>query len=319
MAYKILTLQRIQIPTGRQGRYGAVGGGCGHLTDGLGAAIARHEHTGDGGLGTAVLSCGHVAVVVELDHVGEGGVLGDLTDADEGAVHGQGGLLPRVHVAEAQTLKGVATKDARYHGGVDEGHVVSPCQDVLQAGLARQVGKVLHYGDVGTALGEENSLLKGGVTAADDGHGLALVEGAVADGAVGNALAYEFLLVFHTQIAMTGARGDNGSLALKGAALTGDCDVSCLTADADYGVQLDVGTQFQCLTEELLAQLRAAEADESGVVLHTGRVSDLPAEGGLLNEKHALLGSAGVNGGGQTRRARADDDDVVHVKPRIKD
>ena len=39
-------------------------------------------------------------------------------------------------------------------------------------------------------------------------------------------------------------------------------------------------TQGQCLLEELLAQLGAAEANEAGVVLHTGGVGDLAAEGG---------------------------------------
>ena len=188
----------------------------------------------------------------------------------------------------------------------------------MQAGLARQVGKVLHHGDVGTALGEQDGLLESRVAAADDGHGLALVEGTVADSTVGNTLAYELLLALQTQVAVAGARGDDGGSALEGrATLTGNGDVSCLTADARDGVQLDVGTQGQGLLEQLFAQLGAAEADKAGVVLHPGRMGDLPAEGGLLNEKHALFGSAGVNGGGQTRRARADDDDVVHIKPRI--
>ena len=100
MAYKIITSQRIQIPTRRQRRHSPIGRSRGHLSDGLGTAVTRHEHPGDGRLGAAVLAGGHVAVVVQRDHVGKGGVLGDLTNAHEGAVHGEGGLLAGVGVAE---------------------------------------------------------------------------------------------------------------------------------------------------------------------------------------------------------------------------
>ena len=45
----------IQIPTSSERGHSAVGGGGGDLTDGLGTAVARDEHTGDGGLGEATL------------------------------------------------------------------------------------------------------------------------------------------------------------------------------------------------------------------------------------------------------------------------
>jgi hypothetical protein len=42
-------------------------------------------------------------------------------------------------------------------------------------------------------------------------------------------------------------------------------------------------------------------------------MGDLTAEGFFFNEKNTLFGSAGVQRGGQTRRACADDDDIVHI------
>ena len=302
------------MPTSRQCRHGTVSRSRGHLSDGLGAAVARHEHAGDGGFGEAVLSRVHVAIVIELDHVGKSLIGGHLTDADEGAIHVQDGFFICLGVAKEQTLEAVVTQDSGHHGGVDEGDVIPLGQDVLQAGLARQEGKVLHHGDVGTALGEEDGFLEGGVATPNDGYGSALVEGSVTDGAVGNALAHELFFALDIQVAVTGAGGDDGGLALVGASFAGDSDVARLAADAGDGVQLDVGAQGQSLLKELFAQLGAAEADIAGVILHAGGVGDLPAEGLLLNEKHALLGSAGVNGGGQPCRTRADDDDVVHIR-----
>ena len=237
-----------------------------------------------------------------------------MTDADEGAVYVQDGFFICLGVAKEQTLEAVVTQDGGHHGGVDEGDVVPLSQDVLQAGLARQEGKVLHHGDVGTSLGEQDGLLQGGVAAADDRYGSALVEGTVADGAVGNALAHELFFALNTQVAVTGAGGDDGRFAFIGTAFAGHGDVPRLAGNTRDGVQLDLSPQLQHLTEELLAQLGAAEADETGVILHPGGVGDLPAEGLLFNEKHAFFGSAGVNGGGQACGACADDDDVVHIR-----
>ena len=83
-------------------------------------------------------------------------------------------------------------------------------------------------------------------------------------------------------------------------------------ADAGDGLNLHVRTLAQGLLHEMIRQLTAGKGVKAGVVLHLGGEGDLPAEGALFQQQDGLIRPAGVDGGGEPRRARADDDDIVH-------
>ena len=121
------------------------------------------------------------------------------------------------------------------------------------------------------------------------------------------------LLIGQTQMAVAGAGGDDDGLALIGVAvLGGDHLVGAGVAQSGDGLDLHVRAQSQRLLHEMIRQLGTAERGESGIILHLGREGDLTAEGTLFQQEHRLIGAAGIDGGGKTRRACTDDDDVVH-------
>ena len=92
----------VNIRAGGVGGDGAVGGGGGELAYLFGAAVSRGEYAGAGSFATLVSD--YVAFGVEGDEVFERLVLGDLADADEGAlaIHDVG--LARGGVLKAEML-----------------------------------------------------------------------------------------------------------------------------------------------------------------------------------------------------------------------
>ncbi len=86
--------------------------------------------------------------------------------------------------------------------------------------------EILHHRDLAAKLGKQNRLLEGGVSAADDGHVLPLVEGSVANGAKGNAVSDEFFFVFDAEQTVLCPRGDYNGLAFKVSAV-GDDGLAC--------------------------------------------------------------------------------------------
>ena len=83
---------------------------------------------------------------------------------------------------------------------------------------------------------------------------------------------------------------------------------------AGDGLDFHLGALRQGLLYQLVGQLAATDGLKAGVILHLGREGDLTAESALFDEQDALFGTAGIDGGGETRRACTDDDNVVHTE-----
>ena len=170
----------------------------------------------------------------------------------------------------------------------------------------------MHHRDLAAKLGKQNRLLEGGVSAADDGHVLPLVEGSVANGAKGNAVSDDFFFVFDAEQTVLCPRGDYDGLAFKVSAVGDDgLDLSVL-----YGGNLGhfhVGSEGQRLLHKLFGKFVARKGSKSGDVFNLGGKGYLSSEGLLLYNKNRFSGSFSVNCGGQPRRAAADDYNVIHL------
>ena len=142
----------------------------------------------------------------------------------------------------------------------------------------------------------------------------ALEEGAVADRAVGDAAAGELLLAGDVELARVAAGGDDDRrrAVLAGVGLD-HLHAVVLDADAVHRRVHHLGAEVLGLGEHHGGEVAAEDALEAGVVLDQLGVEQLAAGGLGLDDHGADLAAAGVEGGGETGRAGADDGDVVLV------
>ena len=197
-----------------------------------------------------------------------------------------------------------------------ERHILPLFERLNQALLAPEIGAAVDEGDVGAGLAQKQRVLQSRVAAAADGHILTRKEGPVAHGAIADAGAHKLLLAFHPEHAGLCTHGDNQSPALKlRTRLTRDgLDAVCLRAHGHGLVQLHLGALLHGLLEQLVAELGAGDGEKAGEVFDPGAPGDLPAEGVFLDDQHALSRAPGIGGGGQSRRAPADNEDIVQHK-----
>lgn len=78
--------------------------------------------------------------------------------------------------------------------------------------LGAELIAAVYYVNLRADIGEEQRVLKGGVAAAGDGDGAVLVEGAVADCAVADAVAGELVFAVYAEFAVLGAGGEDYGL-----------------------------------------------------------------------------------------------------------
>ena len=179
---------------------------------------------------------------------------------------------------------------------------------------ARNSSAAVDEPDLRRELREEVGLLHRGVAAADDGDLLAAEEEAVARGAGRDAVPLELLLAREAEVLRGGAGGDDERVARDlRAALEGERE----------GLRLRGRRRRRCRSR---SRCRSASAclrvtsissgpwmpcSKPGVVLDLGRRRELPAGLDALEDEGLEVRAGGVDGGGQARGARADDDDLV--------
>ena len=162
---------------------------------------------------------------------------------------------------------------------------------------------------------EVERVAHGGVPAADDRDRLALVEGAVADCAPGDAAARELGLGLEPEFARGGARRHDqrdGFDAPADHAVDGDARLGA--GDAGHLVHLEPGAEPLRLALHARHELVGVDAvGEAGEVLDDLGLRELAA--GLHAFEHERLepGARRVDRRGEPRRSAARDDDLLHV------
>ncbi len=152
----------------------------------------------------------------QLDHALQPVGVGQQADLDEHALQGQmlGLAGDPVGMVEAVDLASGAG-DLGDLGALDDGDVGQAMQLVLQHRVGPQHIQEFQQGDVSDDAGQVDGRFHPRVATAHHRHVLALEQGAIAVGTIGDALAPVFLLAGHVQFPPAGAGGQNQSLALE--------------------------------------------------------------------------------------------------------
>jgi hypothetical protein len=171
---------------------------------------------------------------------------------------------------------------------------------------------------LGAVLGQERGLLHRRVAAADHGDGLVAEDGrgAVADGAGGDALVPEALLLIGAgegEAARNGAGGDDHGLGLDLLLLGEDLEGALGEVHALHGLGEYLRAHAQALLAHAVGEIHAQDAlREAGEVLHVGGGGQLAARRDAvgqeaLEEHRRQLGARGVDRGRVRGGAGADD------------
>ena len=162
--------------------------------------------------------------------------------------------------------------------------------------------------------GQGQGIRRGGVAAAHHRHGLAPIGRAVAGGAVVNAFADKRFLAGNAQGTGRRAGGDDHRAALK------DALAGVQRLDPPGKANLVHLCQLRHRAEALgallhfFAQRKAVDAAfKAGIVVDLLRQRHLPAGGELFQHQRGKSGTGGVQGGGVSGGAAADDDHIIDL------
>ena len=160
--------------------------------------------------------------------------------------------------------------------------------------------------------GQGQGIRRGGIAAAHHRHGLAPIGRAVAGGAVVNALANERVLAGNAQGTGRRAGGDDHRAALKDALAGVQRLDSPGKANLVHLCQLRHRAEALGALLHFFAQRKAVDAAfKAGIVVDLLRQRHLPAGGELFQHQRGKSGTGGVQGGGVSGGAAADDDHIV--------
>ena len=158
--------------------------------------------------------------------------------------------------------------------------------------------------------GEVQGVLRRGVPSPDDGDGFSLEKGPVAGGAVGNPLAGKTLLPFTAQLAVDRPVGGNHRLGNPCGRRGLHIEPGVGLGDGGNRGKLDFRPQSLRLPVEGVGKVEAGDAGHTGVVFNLPGVDNLSPVHVFLQDNAAQPAAAGVDGGGQPRRPRSDDNNV---------
>ena len=193
-------LQIINVLASRNGCNGAVSACGNYLTYRLRAAVARNEYSGCTRF--TGLARNYIAVIVKLGYVFKGLVLGLLTDGKEYSVNVQTGDRVGGGLLYLKSLKLLFAYERGNDGTEDELYVVAEIELFDKRFFARKKGKILNKRNTLANIGEHNSFLKRGISAADNSNVLALTESSVANSAVGDAVSDKMILALKSEMSV---------------------------------------------------------------------------------------------------------------------
>jgi hypothetical protein len=255
-----------------------------------------------------------VAVGVEVHHASEGGGVGNVADAEKHEADGQNVLFVGDEIFEAQAFD-VFFFDAEdlFHRGAGEEFDVGVGHGAVEHDLrgAKPV-RAVDERNFGGEAGEEESLFHGGVAAADDSDLLAGGEEAVAGGAGADAVADEGLFGGKVEPTGAGAGGDDEGTGVDG--LVTDVEREGTPGEIDGA---EVGHAQLCaeaygLLLHVLNKIGTLNAfGPAGEVFYQRGDGELAAGLVALKDEGFEVGAGGVDGGGESGAAGAEDNSVA--------
>ena len=292
----------------------SAGGGDGLAVDGIGD-VARGEDAGDASARGAEEF--DVALWIGLDRAAEDFGVGRVADGDEEARAGD-----RAGFTGGDVLQFYAG-DLLLGDIKDFGHDAVP--DHLDFGMMERA--VFHDGagaervaamyevDLGGETGEEGGLLDGGVPSPDDDERLVakLRESAVAGGAIGDAVFFQGAFGGQAEAARAGAGGDDDGARFNGIAIDNELEGLGGEIDAVEMAEFNARAEVLGLLLKLLHELEAVDAlGKAGKILDNAGGGEEAAGLDSGEDERGKVGAGGVDGGGKSSAARANDDDLFH-------
>ena len=188
-------------------------------------------------------------------------------------------------------------------------------QSLYEAGVAEKLIEKcvdIHFFAVSR---KEQSVLQGGIGVADHGDFSALVEGAVAHGAVIDALADEiFAVVSGFEMLVFDARRNDHAFCKVFVVFGLDRKGLVFEFfDADRLFDLHFGAERSNLFEQVIRKRFAADLLDGGEVFQPRGSGDLSAQAVAFQNQNFFSVSQSVERGGHACRARSDDDNIVHI------
>lgn len=298
-------------------------------SDGLAVALVLDVTASEDTLNAGVAGTGlgdDVSVLVELDLALDQGGGGVVTDSVEETVGVNNLLLAGDDVLDLEVghqAVGLLLTEHLGGDGVEADGNLGVGQKTVGHGLAgTELVLTDKDSDAAAVLGQEHSLLGGGVTTTDDEEGLVAEDGhgTVADGAGTDTVLPVLLLTGEVEATSVGASGDDDGVSsvsgLVGGTVTPfrpQLEGSLGEVDLGDGLGDNLRTEANGLLAHVLHQLSTANAvRETGEVLDVGGGGKLTAGGGAVSQ-HTLIedglefGAGEVDGRSVGGGAGADD------------
>ena len=185
--------------------------------------------------------------------------------------------------------------------------------------LGPETVPAVDHHDLARELGEVHRLVAGSVAAADHEDPLALEEGAVAGGAVGDAPAGERILAGDAQVPVLGARGHDHRLGGEPIPARLHDEARTLFFNAFHRRRDELGAETLGLDPHAFGQVIARDGlQDAGIILELVDEESLPSSGHLLDHDRLEIGAGAVLGGSQTGRPCPDDQKLAAVFHREK-
>jgi hypothetical protein len=255
-----------------------------------------------------------VAVRIEIHHALEGRGIGDMADAEEHRRYGKDVFVVGGEVLEPQAFDvllfdtedffdGSAGEEVNFgmgHGAVEH--------DLRGAEFFAAVDQR----DLGGEACEEESLFHGGVAAADDGDLFAGEEEAVAGGAGADAVADEGLFGWQVEPAGACSGGDDECTGVDGLLADGQLKGMFGQIDRVEVGHAELGAKANGLLLHVLDEVGALDAfGPAGEVFYQGGDGELAAGLMAFEDEGLEVRACGVDGGGESGAAGAEDDGVA--------
>ena len=179
-------------------------------------------------------------------------------------------------------------------------------QPVDQDLLGAQLVPAVDQGDLGGKVGQKQRFFYGGVATPDDHDFLIAIEEAVAGGAGGDALAFEFLFRLESEIHGGGAGSNDQGVAGVLAAIALEAEWAVTKVGFVDGVVDDAGFEAFGVLEHALHELRALNAVVvAGPVVDVGGGGELSTGLDAGHHNRVQVCTGGVDGSGIASGARA--------------
>src|SRR6266852_2038670 len=298
-----------------QGGHAAGAGGGDRLAIAMVLHIAGDENAGDGRL--AAIQGNKVAVGIHFELAAEDNSVGVVADSDKDTIKLNLGSDISHGIAQAHTADvsvGVRKNLVDHRGRHEFDFFIGPCAIEHDFGSAK-LRAAMNEIDLAGVAGQEDGLFHRGISAAYHGYWFAAEKVSVACSARGNAVAHEVALGRKPEEARRGARGNDQRLGFIRFLAGDNLKRAAAEDNFTHRARFEFGAEPFRLLAHVVNQLGPQNTlGETGVIFNHGGQGELAAGFVAIDHQGLEVGASGIDCGGESGAAAANDDDVMHSR-----